>query len=310
MDNTVSFYFAILTILLIYFINNLNLSFSNVIAITSTIIIVYLSYNYVNDNKTSTLLLYEDKLNNIYPKPKFFHLDINFIDIIYNLQDLRELNPSAFNSLVLTIDNFLKIENDILNKGVYLPKENIDVILDLKRSAINNLHSFYFNVPVSKIYDLKLSNWIQVTTHFGIDTEPDWSPDSRKILFTSNRSGSPQIYEANIKTNRIKRITFDGTYNARGRYLPNGKDIVFVHRRNGVFHIAKQNLRSGNINILTDTSLDESPTVSPNGNVVIYATKDGDKDILAGITLDGKTKFIMPSLKGEAREPSWSPLID
>ena len=160
------------------------------------------------------------------------------------------------------------------------------------------------------IYDLKLSTWIQVTNHFGIDTEPDWSPDSRKILFTSNRSGSPQIYEANVKTNKIKRITFDGTYNARGRYLPNGKDIVFVHRRNGVFHIAKQNLRSGNINILTDTSLDESPTVSPNGNVVIYATKDGDKDILAGITLDGKTKFIMPSLKGEAREPSWSPLID
>ena len=147
------------------------------------------------------------------------------------------------------------------------------------------------------IYDLKLSTWIQITNHFGIDTEPDWSPDSNKILFTSNRSGSPQIYEANVKTNRIKRITFDGTYNARGRYLPNGKDIVFVHRRNGVFHIAKQNLRSGNINILTDTSLDESPTVSPNGNVVIYATKDGDKDILAGITLDGKTKFIMPSLK-------------
>ena len=160
------------------------------------------------------------------------------------------------------------------------------------------------------IYDLKLSTWIQITNHFGIDTEPDWSPDSNKILFTSNRSGSPQLYEANVKTNRIKRITFDGTYNARGRYLPNGKDIVFVHRRNGVFHIAKQNLRSGNINILTDTSLDESPTVSPNGNVVIYATKDGDKDILAGITLDGKTKFIMPSLKGEAREPSWSPLID
>ena len=73
---------------------------------------------------------------------------------------------------------------------------------------------------------------------------------------------------------------------------------------------SQANLRSGNINILTDTSLDESPTVSPNGNVIIYATKDGDKDILAGITLDGKTKFIMPSLKGEAREPSWSPLID
>ena len=160
------------------------------------------------------------------------------------------------------------------------------------------------------IYDLELSTWLQVTNHFGIDTEPDWSPNSRNILFTSNRSGSPQLYEVNTRTKRIKRLTFEGTYNARGRYLPNGKGIIFVHRQNGVFHIATQNLRTGKIRILTDTRLDESPTVSPNGNVVLYATKDGDKDILAGITLDGKTKFVMPSLKGEAREPSWSPLID
>jgi TolB protein len=160
------------------------------------------------------------------------------------------------------------------------------------------------------IYDLGTSQWSQVTEHFGIDTEPDWSPNSRKVLFTSNRSGSPQIYEADTRTNKIKRLTFEGTYNARGRYLPNGKAMVFVHRIDGVFHIATQNLRTGKIRILTDTTLDESPTVSPNGNVVIYATKDGDKDILAGITIDGKTKFTMSSLKGEAREPSWSPLID
>ena len=159
------------------------------------------------------------------------------------------------------------------------------------------------------IYDLGTSQWSQVTEHFGIDTEPDWSPNSRKVLFTSNRSGSPQIYEADTRTNKIKRLTFEGTYNARGRYLPNGKAMVFVHRIDGVFHIATQNLRTGKIRILTDTTLDESPTVSPNGNVVIYATKDGDKDILAGITIDGKTKFTMSSLKGEAREPSWSPLI-
>ena len=160
------------------------------------------------------------------------------------------------------------------------------------------------------IYDLETSSWSQLTKHFGIDTEPDWSPSSKKILFTSNRSGSPQIYEVDPRTKRVKRITYEGTYNARGRYLPDGKSIVFVHRSNGIFHIATQNLRSGKIRVLTDTSLDESPTVSPNGNVIIYATKSGDKDILAGITLDGKTKFIMPSLKGEAREPSWSPLID
>ena len=160
------------------------------------------------------------------------------------------------------------------------------------------------------IYDLQTDKWKQLTNHFGIDTEPDWSPNSKKILFTSNRSGSPQIYEANLRNNKVKRLTFEGTYNARGRYLPNGKGIVFVHRRNGIFHIATQVLKTGKIRILTDTFLDESPTVSPNGNVIIYATKDAGKDTIAGITIDGKTKFIMSSIKGEAREPAWSPLID
>lgn len=160
------------------------------------------------------------------------------------------------------------------------------------------------------LYDLKKDEWEQMTYHYGIDTEPDWSPNGKSILFTSNRSGSPQIYEMNISTKKVKRRTFNGSYNARGRYLPNGKSIVYVHRDDGVFHIAIQSLKSGRISILTDTVLDESPSVSPNGNVIVYATKLGEKGLLAGITIDGKTRFMLPSFFGETREPSWSPILD
>ncbi len=158
-------------------------------------------------------------------------------------------------------------------------------------------------------YDLEKDEWKQLTDHFGIDTEPDWSPDGRKIIFTSNRSGSPQIYEMSISNKKIRRKTFEGTYNARARYTPDGKSFVFVHRRDGLFHIAVQNLRTGKLKILTDTTLDESPTISPNGKVIIYATKDKEKDILAGISIDGKTRFILPTSAGGVREPSWSPLL-
>ncbi len=165
------------------------------------------------------------------------------------------------------------------------------------------------NNPDIYRYDIKKNKWTRLTNHFGIDTEPDWSPDGKKILFTSNRSGTPQIYELNVSTKGIKRKTFEGTYNARGRYTPDGKSIVFVHRKDGMFHIAVQNLRTGKIKILTDTQLDESPTISPNGNVIIYATKDDGVDILAGISIDGKTRFILPTNSGGVREPSWSPLL-
>lgn len=159
------------------------------------------------------------------------------------------------------------------------------------------------------IYDLKRDYWNQLTFHYGIDTEPTWSRNGKHILFTSNRSGSPQIYEMNVSSGRIKRKTFEGSYNARGRYLSDGRNIALIHRREDLFHVAIQNLRNGKLTILTDTSLDESPTISPNGNVIIYATKKNDKGILSGITIDAKTKFILPSMIGEVREPAWSPLL-
>ena len=163
--------------------------------------------------------------------------------------------------------------------------------------------------PDIYLYDLRKNSWKQLTDHYGIDTEPDWSPNGKKIIFTSNRSGTPQIYEMTLSNKKIRRKTFEGSYNARARYTPDGRNFIFVHRTNSLFHIAIQNLRTGKLRILTDTILDESPTISPNGNVLIYATKDKEENILAGISIDGKTKFILPTDLGEVREPSWSPLL-
>ena len=87
------------------------------------------------------------------------------------------------------------------------------------------------------------------------------------------------------------------------------KCLVLIQEGPLLFHIAVQNLRTGKLQILTDTTLDESPTISPNGKVIIYATKDKEKDILAGISIDGKTRFILPTNSGGVREPSWSPLL-
>ena len=164
--------------------------------------------------------------------------------------------------------------------------------------------------PDIYLYNLRNKKISRLTRHYGIDTEPAWSPNSKKLLFTSNRSGSPQIYELTISSGRIKRVTLDGDYNARARYFPNGKDIVLVHGNNGIFHIATKNLKSRFINSISKTSLDESPTISPNGNIIIYATKKKTQGFLAGLTINGKSKFTLPVQEGSVREPAWSPLAN
>jgi len=155
--------------------------------------------------------------------------------------------------------------------------------------------------------DLATKEFTRRTRHFAIDTEPTWTNDGNGLVFTSDRGGKPQIYQVTLASGRVERLTFEGDYNARARISPDGKTLVMVHRYNGVFHIATQDFLSGNIRILTETRLDESPSIAPNGAMLMYATKYRGKGILAAVSLDAGVKFRLPSKQGDVREPSWSP---
>ena len=149
----------------------------------------------------------------------------------------------------------------------------------------------------------------RITKHDGIDTEPAWSPDGQKLVFTSDRSGSPQIYEVAIQGGKPKRLSFEGSYNARPRYSPDGKSITLVHSVGNSYHIAILNLDNGYISVLTDGPLDESPSYAPNGSMVIYATAGRRGGQLAAISVDGRIKQRLGLHQGDVREPAWGPFL-
>ncbi len=165
-----------------------------------------------------------------------------------------------------------------------------------------------------EIYTLDLARreLTRVTHHYGIDTEPTWAPDGQSILFTSDRGGQPQIYRVYLSDRRIERVTFEGNYNSSGRLTQDGRFLTMVHRSSGsgsAYNIAVQDLKTGRLDKLTQTSLDESPTIAPNGSIVLYATQQGNRGVLAAVSLDGRVRFRMPSSSGDVREPAWSPYL-
>lgn len=165
--------------------------------------------------------------------------------------------------------------------------------------------------PEIYILDISSKKLTRVTNTSSavIDTEPNWTVDGRGIIFTSNRGGNPQIYQVGLASGRVERLTFEGDYNARPRISPDGKSLVMVHRHKGVFHIAWQDIQSGDMRILTETRLDESPSISPNGAMLMYATRYNNKGVLAAVSMDAGVKFKLPSKQGDVREPAWSPFL-
>lgn len=147
----------------------------------------------------------------------------------------------------------------------------------------------------------------RLTTHRGIDTEPVWSNNGKSIIFTSNRSGSPQLYEISVKGGKPKRITFEGRYNAAASVSPDGKYIAMVYGERGQYKIAQYERETGNLTVLTDSALDESPSFSPNGKMVLYASTKGNNGVLYAVSVDGRAKHRLSDQSGDIREPVWGP---
>ncbi|MCK6404473.1 MAG: Tol-Pal system beta propeller repeat protein TolB [Rhodocyclaceae bacterium] len=147
----------------------------------------------------------------------------------------------------------------------------------------------------------------RLTSSGSIDTEPQFSPDGQHIYFTSDRGGSPQIYRVPSSGGGAQRVTFEGSYNVTPRLSPDGKTMAFITRGNGGFRLAVMDLANKQVQVLTDSFKDESPSFAPNGRMILIATEIGGRGVLSAVSVDGRVKQRLSVAAGDVREPAWGP---
>jgi len=161
------------------------------------------------------------------------------------------------------------------------------------------------------LMDMTSRSTKRLTTSPAIDVSGSFSPDGKNIVFNSDRGGSPQLYVMSANGGNAKRISF-----GKGRYTapvwsPRGDKIAFVKSNSGKFGIGVMNADGSGERMLTESFLDESPTWSPNGRVIIFSREGRGargKSSLWSVDLTGRN-LRQVATNGAASDPAWSPLL-
>ena len=154
----------------------------------------------------------------------------------------------------------------------------------------------------------------RVTISRGVqDALPSFSPDGRRIAFTSNRLGHPEVYIVDADGTNVELLTSTGfgdqLYRSNPDWSPDGRRVAFQSQINGVFQVMTINVRDHSVQALTSEGRNEDPSWAPDGRHIVFtSTRSGPKQLWVLDTETYRTRQL--TRLGLARQGAWSPRLD
>jgi TolB protein len=134
------------------------------------------------------------------------------------------------------------------------------------------------------ISDFDGSHAIAVTKDDCPHLSPSWSPDGKSIVFTSFKSGNPDLYTYNSVTGKTTSIAAYKGLNSGGAFSPDGKLIAMTGSESGDADIyITTPTGSARQAFIRGSALDVDPTFSPNGKWLAFVSgRFGNPHIFRG----------------------------
>ena len=123
------------------------------------------------------------------------------------------------------------------------------------------------------LYDFVGRQAEKLTEKTGLQYDPAWSPDGRKLAYVSSESGTHDIYLLNMENRECIRLTNDSAYDLHPSWSPDGKHIVYASNSVGDYEIWRMNEDgTGRLRLTKSKGLDTQPVWMPGGKQIVFVS--------------------------------------
>lgn len=141
------------------------------------------------------------------------------------------------------------------------------------------------------VYEVRLAEpdvFVPVLADTSTNLHASYSPDRTRIVFSSNRSGTFDIWVMDADGSALTRVTSGPGAETEPVWTPDGKRIVYTASTGGQTQIASIGVDGSDPQTLTDTPGGNiSPAVSPDGRIIAFASGRGGNYEIFEMGIDG-----------------------
>jgi TolB protein len=155
------------------------------------------------------------------------------------------------------------------------------------------------------LIDIDGKNQQKLTNMQGLQHEPVWSPDGKRLYFLSGKGGQVHdIWQLTLATRETEQLTTSSLYHFDVAVSPDGQ-IAFSNNKSGDYDIWIRDTEGELCQVTNVPGMDGKPAWSPNGKILIFeSSRSGEPNLWKINLADGEPEQLTRHERG-ARFPVW-----